>query len=832
MMLSSENAFGALRELTGGNSATEWKAADAPAIERLRSAWLAPMGRSPLELAVLVRQALQFESGRREGGAPNLPVAAEGPMRGFAKWASLGLRDEPFGSGRLVSAEPWRPPWGVDIPREGLEAYAVAERTKPAASGLPCAGDPFLAAVGHTTYQSVGQRAAVRAALTTPAGGTLAVSLATGEGKSLIFQLAARIGFAGDETPAGVVVVVVPTVALAVDHENAAFAKGFDGPIAYRGGDEVSNAILKSRLEAGGQSLCVASPEAICGPLRQLLGELAERGRLGALVLDEAHLVDNWGTGFRTEFQSLAGVRQEWIGRAPPGCAPRTLLLSATLTENSVATLKSLFSGPGPFERLTALRLRSEPDYWAVACADDLERTKRVLEALHHLPRPAILYVTRVDQADDWYVQLREAGFQTVKKVHGKTPNPERERVLLGWRRGEVDLVVATSAFGLGIDFPHVRSVIHACIPESLDRFYQEVGRSGRDGRSCISVVLHTLGDLGVARSISRALVISIKRGLQRWESMFSRRKPGEVRDTYLLPLDVAPSHEPEDIDMEGERNSDWNSRVLALMARAGLIRLLGGRLDLRAPGPHEQVLILNHEHLDPETWARHVDPLRRDLAKANINSLKLMRDHLRAVACPAPSFLSLYDARDEAHACSRCATCRADPMARRPEQPRLEPSPPWAAPRPLGGRLTHLLGSDCRLVIWYERQAVDLRFRRRFGRLLRTARLEGLTNVAFVGEATALAEEAYDVGRNLPFFFTQVSRLPQRRLPPGGELVVLGRGAQLESLDLAPPQHPDAQILMLPHDLPDPNRPGLPLRLSYGGRSISFDIFFESLAR
>ena len=567
--------------------------------------------------------------------------------------------------------------------------------------------------------------------------------------------------------------------------------------------------------------------------MRSILSDLAARGRLRALVLDEAHLVDGWGTGFRTEFQSLSGVRQEWIARAPPGAALRTLLLSATLTENSLGTLQTLFSGPGPFACLSALRLRAEPDYWAVACVDEQERADRVLEALRHVPRPAILYVTRVDDAERWRSRLRAAGFRTVQMVHGKTSNSDRERILLGWRGGDLDLVVATSAFELGIDYPHVRTVIHACVPESLDRFYQEVGRGGRDGRSSLSLVLHTPGDDGVAESISRALVISLERGRQRWGSMYERRIRGAGQDDYLLPLDVAPSQEPEDIDMKDERNGDWNARVLALMARTGLIRLLGGPpLAPDRIGPHEQVRILDHSHLHEDMWLARVEPLRRQMARASQRNLDLMRRYLASTKCPAPTFLDLYGAGDEAHACSRCTACRQNPTAQRPERPRLEPSPPWPAPRPLGERLAGLLGADGRLVIWYDSGVMDRRFRRWFGELLAAARLEGVTSLVLVGQNEVLSNEVQVACHALPMFLAQVERLPKRRLPAGTELVVLDEDARLEALDLVPHSRTDAQILMLPKSLPDPSRPGVALVASYGGRAQSFDAFFESLCR
>ena len=161
----------------------------------------------------------------------------------------------------------------------------------------------------------------------------------------------------------------------------------------------------------------------------------------------------------------------------------RTLLLSATLTDASLETLRALFGIEGDFESIAAVQLRPEPDYWIAPVPAEQARIDHIIEALHHAPRPAVLYVTEVSEANAWYSRLINAGFRRVRKVHGKTRRVEREEIVGQWRDGSLDIVVGTSAFGLGIDYPHARSVIHACVPETLDRFYQEVGRGGRDGK-------------------------------------------------------------------------------------------------------------------------------------------------------------------------------------------------------------------------------------------------------------------------------------------------------------------------------------------------------------
>ncbi len=830
MILEEDDAFAALRAMARGEPQLGWRAPANPAFDRLRQAWTAPHRRSALELAVLLRQALVHEAARRQGEGVSMVLAQGSPLQDFHAWNDVGLDAQQLADGWLVSERLWSPGWAAMPAVEPLDAFAAAERPRPAAEHASCAGDPFLEWLGHTRYQSLGQRAAVRSALTTPPGATLAVSLATGEGKSLIFQLIARVGFAGSEpSEPGLTLVVVPTVALAIDHENAALEKGLEAPVAYRGGVDENNQALISRIDRDAQALCVASPEAVCGPLRRSLTAAAERGRLRALVVDEAHLIDSWGTGFRTEFQSLSGLRHQWMGAAPPGTAARTILLSATLTAATLNMLRTLFAGPGEFQSISALRLRGEPDYWTIACPTEADREARVLEALRHVPRPAILYVTRVVDAKAWRDRLEANGFEHAELVHGETGISERDRILRAWRDGDVDLVVATSAFGLGIDYRHVRAVVHACVPESLDRFYQEVGRGGRDGRSCLALTLHTPGDIAIAKRISKALVISLDRGRQRWGAMFEQRTPMDEPDTYMLPLDVAPSQEPEDIDMRGERNSDWNARVLTLMARAGMVQLLGAPTPSKERvGQYEVVRVLDLEHAREATWRRQVQPVRQGLATASQNNLALMRRFLAAQACPSPLLLNLYSAGPEAHACSRCSACRTDKARRQAERPRLEPSPPWPAPRALAPRVAEPLDGNRRLVVWYDPSRQDRTFRRRMGEIVRALHNGGVCNVVLLSAPSQVASDVRAACRDFPMFVTEVARLTQRRLPPGPELIVAGPNASLERLDFSPRRAGAEQILLLPEGLEDPTRPSVLLATTYAGRNQHFETFFR----
>src|SRR5262249_18184172 len=152
----------------------------------------------------------------------------------------------------------------------------------------------------------------------------------------------------------------------------------------------------------------------------------------------------------------------------------------------------------------------------------------------------------------------------------------ERSVVIEGWSQGTIDLVVGTSAFGLGIDNPNVRAVVHCCVPETFDRFYQEVGRGGRDGHASVSLILPSGRDIGIARSINRERLLTVDKARPRWQSMFtSRHKEQLSEDTFRLPVDVQPGFDADRIDMVGPKNTGWNVRALVLLASMGALDLL-----------------------------------------------------------------------------------------------------------------------------------------------------------------------------------------------------------------------------------------------------------------
>lgn len=807
MSLAGPKAFAALAAILDGRSApSEGDFAD-HVYARFFGALTDHHARS-LDLAVLMRHILQIEAARRgDGSEPALPAPIGAHSVDLTK-AGLDQRSD----GRWHAA-PWHPDW-LSIPSGALSpdaAAAQARRRRFGRGDHGTQGDPFLGLLGRDTYRSVGQRAGVRAALLTPAGATTAVDLPTGDGKSLIFQIIDRLGFASnrDETGMhGVTLVVVPTIALAYDHENKCRREP-DEVLAYVGGADLARrtAILE-RVSKAQSGLVFAAPESCCGSLRGPLRIAATNGRLKAIVVDEAHLVDAWGTGFRTDFQSLSGLRAELIDAAPEGLAPRTLLLSATLTPETLETLRTLFSEPGEMRTLAAAQVRPEPEYWVSEVSDPPVRDARVEEALSRLPRPAILYVTEVREAIAWHDRLKAAGYGRIAAFHGRTPDDERQATLRQWGAGALDLVVATSAFGLGIDYPHVRAILHACVPETFDRFYQEVGRGGRDGCEAASLVLPTRRDYEIAKSLNTERLITVERGLERWTAMF--RHPDTLflgGSRFRLRLDVAPGQGVDDIDLVGERSLQWNGRIVTLMARARLLRLSGNSLDsdLAAAGVYEFVEILEPGHLEKTVWERRVGPVRAAIAAARQHNFDLMTDRLRDRSCPSDAVLELYGRDRVDMVCGRCSLCRADPLRASPTALRREPPSCWPTPD-LDPVLSGMLGHDGRLLVTYNSEADGLTDRRRAATAVKSLWRSGARSLALWGEPYRVFERALADLVNLPVFVSRIDSLTMNRLPPGPQVVIVGRGVQMERPTGVAPQ---PRIILIPQDHADPDRPG-----------------------
>lgn len=541
----------------------------------------------------------------------------------------------------------------ADIPTDTFirQAYGIDsfEQTRRPLT----AGDKILKEeTGFSNYRSFEQKVAVHTALQMPEGSTLLVTLSTGEGKSTVTQISAA-------RDPGLTVLVVPTTALGKDQARAArkVLKRIPQEAVYDFcGDQTEKiSELIEKLKKQEIRLLITSPEALVKnlSLRQAIARAAEEDYLSRLIIDEAHIVQDWGAAFRPDFQFLSLIRREWLQKSSGKL--RTILLSATLTEKSTESLRELFCDENSlWIPVRCDSLRTEIRYMTdeIKWSPDLisVQGEKILHYVKTLPKPMLIYSIKPKEAEYWQKFLANHGIRNTTTFTGLTDDAERTDIIRKWSEDKLDIVLATSAFGMGIDKPDVRTVMHVVMPESINRFYQEVGRGGRDGLPSLSMLCCCpQAEFHQASNIAHRKIMTWEKMAKRWLAMIKVGNP--EADIIELNTKSAPDYFDEnEKERSGNRNRDWNLHTILFMVRQGWIELT----DMKYAGDSGDYLIKvrmkDPALLQDEERMKKLGESPRQLEfDASDRELKIFQEMVREKEnhCFAESFSRLYEHTD-----------------------------------------------------------------------------------------------------------------------------------------------------------------------------------------
>ncbi|MET7424201.1 RecQ family ATP-dependent DNA helicase [Dactylosporangium sp. NPDC005555] len=455
------------------------------------------------------------------------------------------------------------------------------------------------------------------------------VVLPTGGGKSAIYQVPAML-------LAGPTVVISPLLALQQD-QIAGLNRRQAGQAVRISSAETPNqqkAALEA-LRAGTARFLFITPEQLGNPDR--LAEVRAL-RPAMVAVDEAHCVSAWGYDFRPDYLQLGHLIRE-LGDGTR--RPVIVALTATASPPVRADITGTLGLRDPFTHVAGLD-RANLELSAVHCTSDEQRWQRLLAQVRQEPSPGIVYAPTRAIAEQYATRLTENGVEAVA-FHAGLAAGERNRRYTDFMADKVPVMVATSAFGMGVDKPNIRWVHHVALPDSPDSYLQEIGRAGRDGNPSRTVLFFRPEDV----SLQRFFASGAPDGHELTQLAAALRE-GPVSRTALATRSGLPARKV--------------TSLLSLLEQVGAVEVLPGNkigMPRYAPAPAEA------SRLALAQFERH-QTLRR-------SRIDMMRGYAESAGCRGKALLAYFGEQAE-RACEHCDNCANGTVVVDPVVPHV----PW----------------------------------------------------------------------------------------------------------------------------------------------------------